>query len=167
MNMASKTHRVVRQLALATRAWRDCRLGSLAIEFAIIAPAALTLLLGVAESSRIVSQKLTLQSAARAGLNYGLIKPPVQGDLSQVTAALRSNLPSTWNATDAHAVSVAASLQCECEVSGAITCGNPCGAGERTLTFLTVTVTKPYVPMLRVSWMPAFNLSNTSTMRLQ
>jgi hypothetical protein len=147
--------------------WTNCSRAAIAIEFALVVPIAVVLLLGTTEASRAISQTLVLQSAARAGLNFGLIKPPIQGNLDPVVAAVRANLPADWNTNDASAASVSASMQCECEFTGAISCGGSCAVGERTETFLKISIAKPYAPLLKVGWMPAFNLTSSSTMRLQ
>lgn len=167
MNSGKNSYRIFGSFRRTVSLWTDCSRAAIAIEFALVVPMAVVLLLGATEASRAISQTLALQSAARAGLNFGLIKPPIQGNLDPVVAAVRANLPADWNTSDVSAASVSASVQCECEFTGAVACGGTCAAGERTQTFLKISVSKPYVPLLKVGWMPAFKLANTSTMRLQ
>ena len=143
--------------------------GVMAVEFGFIAPVVIALLLGVVEISQAISSQLQVQAAARVGSNFGLAKPPVQGNVQPVIDAVRATLPPEWIATaNADKAVIAATVTCECEVSGPAQCGVPCGQGERSQTYLRVDVTKPYAPMLQFRYMPmSFTLTDTSLVRLQ
>ena len=153
----------------AARSFGWCRRGAIAVELAFVAPVGIVLLMGVMEVSRAISHKMMLQAAARAGTNFGLIKPPKQGDLIPVTDAVRAGLPSHWQATgDSASAQITTAIQCQCEQTGAIACGAPCGAGERNQSFLRIDVSKQYVPLIKLPyWLPPVTLKNTSMVRLQ
>lgn len=168
--MIAEIKKTVRtRLRSASHSFGRCRGGAIAVELAFVAPIGIVLLMGVLEVSRAISHKMMLQAAARAGTNFGLIKPPKQGDLSPVTNAVRAGLPSHWQVTgDSASAQVTTAIQCQCEQSGAIACGTPCGAGERNQSFLRVDVTKQYVPLIKLPyWLPPVTLKNTSMVRLQ
>ena len=143
--------------------------GTMAVEFGFIAPVVIGLLLGVVEISQAISSQLQVQAAARVGSNFGLAKPPVQGNVQPVIDSVRAALPAEWiDSANAEKAVVAATILCECEVSGPAQCGAPCGAGERSQTYLRVDVTKPYTPMLQIRYLPlSFTLRDTSLVRLQ
>lgn len=143
--------------------------GAMAVEFGFIAPVVIGLLLGVVEISQAISGQLQVQAAARVGSNFGLTKPPVQGNVQPVIDSVRAALPAEWiDSANAEKAVVAATILCECEVSGPAQCGAPCGAGERSQTYLRVDVTKPYTPMVQIRYLPlSFTLRDTSLVRLQ
>lgn len=143
--------------------------GAIAVELACLSPFALLLLLGITEMTRAINHKMTLQAATRAGVNLALVSPPVQGDLTAVTAATRAVIPSAWLAPLApDSTQISANLICQCELSGPIACGTQCGVGERTQTYVKVDVTKNYVSLVKFpDWSPNFVLSDTSIVRLQ
>lgn len=143
--------------------------GTMAVEFGFIAPVVIALLLGVVEVSQAISSQLQVQAAARVGSNFGLAKPPVQGNVQPVIDSVRAALPAEWiDSANADKAVVAATILCECEVSGPAVCGAPCGAGERSQTYLRVDVSKPYTPMVQIRYLPlSFTLRDTSLIRLQ
>jgi hypothetical protein len=143
--------------------------GTIAVEFGLIAPVLLVMLLGLVEVSSAISTSLSVQGAARAGTHFGLTKPPVQGDLAPVIAATRAALPAEWTGSGAtDAAEVSASLVCECEVTGAIACGIACSKGEKSLTYLKVDVSKVYTPIVKLHYFTnKYAFKNSSQVRLQ
>lgn len=151
------------------QAFGRAQTGTMAVEFGFVAPVVIALLLGVVEVSQAISSQLQVQAAARVGSNFGLAKPPVQGNVQPVIDSVRAALPADWiDAANANKAVVAATIFCECEVSGPAQCGAPCGAGERSQTYLRVDVTKPYTPMVQIRFLPlSFTLRDSSLIRLQ
>ncbi len=146
-----------------------CSRGAIAVEFGFIAPVILVMLLGIVEVALALSNNLAVQSAARAGTHFGMIKPPVQGDMAPVTAAVKAALPSEWTSAGAEdAAQINASLTCECQVSGPIACNAPCGQGEQMQTYLKVDVSKVYTPLVTLRYFaPSFQFKNSSQVRLK
>lgn len=140
--------------------------GSIAVEFATISPVLLIMLLGVIEVSSAINQNLSVHAAARAGTDFGLTKPPVNGDVQPIINAAKASMPTSWS-SDGSNPDVKASLVCECEVTGAVACGGQCAAGERMQTYLKVDVTKAYTPVVNFRFMSSsMKFSNTSQIRL-
>lgn len=143
--------------------------GTIAVEFALVVPVVMILFLGIAEASAAISNQLTVQAAARAGAHFGFTKPPVAGNMQPVIDSVKAAMPSAWlNASDPDKATVAASMVCECELTGAIACGTPCAAGEKALTFLKIDVAKKYKPLVPVRHFSTnFTLRDTAMVRLQ
>ena len=151
-----------------SRSFRSSRDGSIAVEFALIAPVVLVMLLGVIEVSSAISQNLSVQASARAGTDFGLTKPPVQGNVQPIIDAVKAAMPKDWaSAASGGDPAITAALVCECEVTGAIACSSECGKGELKQTFLKVDVKKTYAPLVNFRFIkPTFKFSNTSQVRL-
>lgn len=142
--------------------------GAIAVEFGMIAPIILVMLLGVIEVSSALSQNLAVQQAARAGTDYGMTRPPLQGDMAPIVKAVKAAMPPEWVSAGTQGdPSINATLVCECEVSGPIACGNQCAANEKKQTYLKVDVSKNYTPIVTFRFFnSSFNFSNTSQVRL-
>jgi len=158
-----------------SRLCRDMRLfvtsrpGTIAVEFGMIAPVILTMFLGVVEIGAAISTSLSVQAAARAATHFGLTTPPVQGDLSPILGAARAAMPADWTAADTtDSAQVNASLVCECELTGAVACGAACAAGEKSLTYLKVDVSKVYTPIVKLRYFTSgYAFKSSSQVRLQ
>jgi Flp pilus assembly pilin Flp len=143
----------------------DCR-GAMAVEFGLIAPVVMLMMLGVVEASVAISTNLEVQAAARAGTHAGFTRPPTAGDMTPIIASTKAAMPADWLSGN-NAATVAATLACECEVTGAVACGNPCGLGEAKQTYLRVEVTKNHAPLLSTKFFsPSFQLKQMSMVRL-
>lgn len=143
--------------------------GAIAVEFGFVFPLVLVMLLGIVEASAAISANLSVQGAARTGAHFGLVKPPIQGDMAPIIGATRAALPAEWvSANAANPATIAASIACECELTGPVACGVPCGAGEQSLSYLKVDVSKVYTPLVALRYFsPSFVFKNSSQVRLK
>ncbi|MCB4824757.1 TadE family protein [Roseicella aerolata] len=103
------------------------RHGVAALEFAIAAPVLILLLMAVIDFGRAIDQSIRLETAARAGAQYGLVYPDDTAGISARIGAALSGW-SDWNAQ--------IGLTCECASPGACTTGCE--------QLLTVGVTRPF-----------------------
>jgi Flp pilus assembly protein TadG len=121
-------------LPLAPAAWRwplRSRRGVAALEFALVVPVLILLLLATVDYGRAISQNIRLSNAVRAGAQYALSFPDdVAGINARVTAALGG-----W--TD---VSVATECQCAGGSASASACTQIC-TGIRVTT---VRASRPF-----------------------
>jgi hypothetical protein len=142
--------------------------GSIAVEFGYLLPVVLVILLGLVEVAFAISNQLMVQGAARAGTQLGMSKPPVQGDVQPIVASVRAALPPSWVANESEDVAdIQAEVICECEYTGNVACGQPCGSGERSQSFLRVNVSKRHYSLVKFrNWTPSIVLSNSSVVRL-
>jgi hypothetical protein len=151
------------------RAFAPSQGGAIAVEFGFIFPIILTILLGLIEASTAISANLAVQTAARTGAHFGLVKPPIQGDMAPVISAVRAALPPEWVATDTETpAEISANLLCECELTGPVQCGVQCSAGEQSMTYLKVDVAKTYTPLVTLRYFsPTFKFQNSTQVRLK
>jgi Flp pilus assembly protein TadG len=152
-----------------TRAFRRARDGAIAVEMALVAPVILAMLLGIVEVSGAISANLSVQAAARAGTQYGLTTPPVQGDMSPIIGAARAAMPAAWTSSSSTSpAEVSASLVCECELTGAVACGAACAKGEQSLEYLKVDITKVYSPIVKFRYLGTnYTFKTSSQVRLK
>lgn len=157
------------RLARMSKRLAASRDGVIAVEFGLIAPVILALVLGVVEVSRAIDNSMSIQTATRAGTHFALAKPPVQGDMSQIVASVRAALPTDWvSSNDGSAPQISASMVCECEITGPAACGAPCGVGEASQTYIRVEVQKLYKPLISFRYFaPSYQLKNASMVRLK
>jgi Flp pilus assembly protein TadG len=142
--------------------------GSISVELGFIAPMILLLVLGTIEVSMAISSNMTLQLAARAGTNHGLASPPASGNTAAVVASARAALPSDWLTATPNPALVAASIICECALTGAVACGGSCAAGEAKHQYLKVDVSRTYQTIFSSRYFsPSFAMANMSMVRLQ
>lgn len=90
---------------------------NMAIEFALVAPIMMTLIIGIADFGIAAREKAELQAAARAGLQAVLVDPD---DLEGAEAAAEAVAPEA---------TVAAVSSCRCADGTAVACDGACAAG--------------------------------------
>jgi hypothetical protein len=146
-----------------------CRRGTFAVEFALVSPLLLLVLLGAYDGSIAIQEKLALQAATRAGIQYGLVRRPVQGDTSSVVATVTAMLPSDWTAAGGTpGYSINAALTCECSVSGAVACDAACPTGQYRLSYLSVEVRRRHRFLFRYpGFGDSIDIADRSLVRLQ
>lgn len=111
---------------------RDAR-GTSAIEFALIAPMLLAILVGIADVSRIAYGSSNMQTAVRAGIHYSMA-----GGTDAATAQSHAN--TAWTRKPAGGV-VTATKVCKCAGVAVGNCDTACADLSRPQMFMTVTAT--------------------------
>ena len=111
---------------------RDTR-GTSAIEFALIAPMLLAILVGIADVSRIAYGSSNMQTAVRAGIHYAMA-----GGTDAATAQSHAN--TAWTRKPAGGVVTAAKV-CKCAGVTVGNCDTPCADLSRPEMYMTVTAT--------------------------
>jgi Flp pilus assembly protein TadG len=119
-------------------ALRD-RKGVSTLEFGLVAPVLILVLLGVFDLGNALQQSIRLESAARAGAQYAFAYP---GDEAGIAAAVRANLTGWSNVVVQRPVRV-----CKCADGTGVDCSTGTCDGGATLpiTYISVTVTRPFV----------------------
>lgn len=116
-----------------------CRKGLAAIEFALVAPITVLLLVGVMDLGNALQQKQRLSAAAQAGAAYALTFP---ADSAGIQAAINRML-SGWSGVT---VTVPAPV-CECPgTAGTVDCDTVCPTGRQS--YVSITLSRPFTPML-------------------
>lgn len=137
--------------------------GSAAIEFAIIAPVLLILLVGIVELGLGIRQAMQVQDAAEAGALYA---GKYGWDAAGIAAAV-------VNATDASGVTASpAPVQfCGCPGTGGITtvdCGSQCPDGSSAEQYVRVSASMPHTELLTGLGLPIPSmLTAHATVRVQ
>ncbi|MFC0408551.1 TadE/TadG family type IV pilus assembly protein [Roseomonas elaeocarpi] len=114
------------------------RRGIAAVEFALVAPVMILLLLGGFDLANAFAQSMRLQSAAQAGAQYAAAYPTADSD---IVAAVRANLAGWSNVTVNNPV-----RSCVCDNGGTVNCsGGSCASGTALpVLYLTITATRPF-----------------------
>lgn len=144
------------------RLWRQ-RQANAAIEMALIAPALVLLLVGLADYGTAIYRRMQVQNAAQAGADFAMRNGFNNG---AITAAVTAASPFPGlTATPAPAES------CGCASAVTVTpvvCGTTCASGEAAGTYVTVSATGTHTTLLPYPGIPnSFNLVATSTARIR
>lgn len=140
MNLSAQIYRKLKNLGRN----KD---GSVAVETAFIMMMIGTMSLGVLDFGLAYSRNLGLANAARAGMQYALVRKPVDGDFTAIIAAVNTAAPA---AEDGIARTVTTSLYCECPDGSAIDCTSEGGAdltcddGNLRAAYLDIGITENY-----------------------
>jgi Flp pilus assembly protein TadG len=105
------------------------RAGNIAVEFALIAPVALLMLVGTAEYGTAVYDRLQLSSALRAGIQYATLASVSTDAVEQVVMDALTSDPAL--------VTVTAQKICECPDGTETACDQTCSDGTRR-TFMRI-----------------------------
>ena len=111
--------------------------GSAAVEMAALAPLLVVLVLGVSDAGRAVAQKMRLNDAAQQGAQYGLVRNPIQGDVSGITDVMGAGAPGTDRVNNVR-------LFCECVAGTEVACTTTCAGGLQRHRYLDVTARENY-----------------------
>jgi Flp pilus assembly protein TadG len=137
--------------------------GVAAIEFGIIVPILMLMVVAVADLGMGFYRKMQLEDAAQAGAEWAIKNG---FDANAISNAVTS-------ATSAPAISASpAPVQfCGCASGlriGTVTCGTTCSGGVQAGTYTTVSATMTYNTILPYGFFPSTNnFSSQSTVRLQ
>ncbi len=128
---------------IALRGRLSARRGAAALEFGLIAPILITVLIGVVDIGGSIQQRIRLEAAARSALGYAHVYSENIADIRNIVIGALSG----WNNATVDAVVVA----CDCATtSGGVTtvvagtCTVACASGAEQRRFLTVNVSRGY-----------------------
>lgn len=140
---------------------RENESGLAMVEFAIVAPVMILLLVGLVEFGRFAYFSIIVGNAARAGAQYGAQNLVVANDAAGMENAA---LADGQNISGLTAV---ATHLCQCADGTASSClGSDC-PGSHRIAYVQVTATGTFSSLFRYPGLPAtFNVSNTVEMRV-
>ena len=122
---------------ISLRGFRRSVAGVAAVEMALLAPFLTVALLGLTDTGLAVAQRMRLNDAAQQGALYGLVRNPIQGDVSGIIAAVGSGEPGTNRVVNVQ-------LFCECIAGTAVACTTVCAGGDQRRRYLDVKATENY-----------------------
>ncbi len=142
------------------RLWRQ-RQASAALEMALIAPALVLLLIGLADYGTAIYKRMQVQHAAQAGADFAMRNG---FDGAAITAAVTN--ATTFAGLTASPTPVEG---CGCASVQAVTaalCGSTCAGGEVAGTYITVSAQGTHATILPYPGIPSsFTFAATSTAR--
>ena len=129
------------------------RAGNVAVEFALIAPVAMLMLVGVTDYGTAVYDRMQLSSAVRAGIQYAMHHSANPATIEQVVMSAL--------AIDHSAVIVTAGQVCECPSGAAAECDETCPDGARR-TFIRINAVQQHDALFDYP-----GISNPTTLQAQ
>lgn len=124
--------------------------GTVSVEWALISPIFVMLLVGVLEFGSGALHKMQMANAVRAGLQYATVRKPIQGDTTQVRDAVVATAPA--NATGTRTITV--TMFCLCPNGTAVDCNGTCATGERS-SYISIGMSEEFEPILSLPFSPA------------
>ncbi len=141
----------------------DWRAGNAAVEFALLAPALILLLLGIIDYGTGVYQSMQVQNAAEVGAEYA-IKNGFNATAISSAVTSATNLQGI-SATPSPAQS------CGCASGSTVstaTCGSTCPSGAAAGVYVTVSAQSTYSTLIPYPGIPnSFTFSSASMVRIQ
>ncbi|MCP5381612.1 MAG: pilus assembly protein [Kordiimonadaceae bacterium] len=136
--------------------------GASLVEMALILPILLLLMVGSLDLGSAFVRKMELSNAAKAGIQYAMVRKPVEGDVTAISNAVTESIGDTGNDT----TDIDVELYCMCDGAKQL-CTNVC-ADENVSAFVNVTVTENYTtPYFNYNWLfSEFPLKESQTIQL-
>ena len=142
--------------------WR-CRRGTSAVEFGFLAPILVMLLLGAYDFGRYGLSLMRVASAARAGVEYGMLDHSAANDIGGMTQNARDDAVDPNNE-----LSIVARQFCRCPNGSEVVCSTTCGDGEYAPLFVAVTVSDTVDLLFDYPGVPgSMAVATTSEMRVR
>jgi Flp pilus assembly protein TadG len=143
--------------------YRDDSRGVAAIEFAMIVPVLLFMIVGVVDLGMGIYADMQVQNAAQAGAQYAIAHGYTASSISTAVTSATSFSGIT--------VSSGPSKFCGCPSSSGVTtatCGSTCSNGTSAGTYVTVSASGTYTTMLPYPLIPSsYTFVHPSTVRIQ
>jgi Flp pilus assembly protein TadG len=140
---------------------RGERKGGAAVEFAVVFPILVLLVIGVVDYGRVFYTSVTVANAARAGAEYGASNPP-----SSASDTVGMRVYAEADGIDAGTLVIAAQRYCEC--SGTANACVICSGGAAPEVYVEVTASKTVAMLIPYPGLPStFSVSRKATFRSQ
>ena len=132
------------------------------VELAMILPVLLLLVVGSLDMGSMFVRKMALANAAKAGVQYALVRKPTSGDVTNITRAVTNSLGSSIGDT----TSINTELYCLC-FSAKQLCTTEC-ADPDISAMIKITVRENYTtPFFNYDWFkPNFPITESATIKL-
>lgn len=136
--------------------------GASLVEMALIMPILLLIMVGSLDLGSAFVRKMELSNAAKAGIQYAMVRKPVEGDVTAISNAVTESIGDSGNAS----TDIDVELYCMCDGAKQV-CTNVC-ADENVSAFVNVTVTENYTtPYFNYNWLfSEFPLKESQTIQL-
>jgi Flp pilus assembly pilin Flp len=135
--------------------------GAAAVEFALVSPFIIFLIVGMMDFAFYINQRMALESLARAAAEY-VVKG---GDIDLVDEDVLQRSRLTQENEDEEPLEVSGEVACECGGGEAVTCGEACPNGYQR-RFYSISLSKTYSTMFKYPGLPQ-TMVLTGNTRLQ
>lgn len=137
-----------------------CEQGVGAVEFALTLPILVALMVAVADFGLAANEKMRLSSAARAGAQAAY---RASGDTAGVSTAVR-----LASGLDAARLTIVSQNFCGCMTGGAAACDSACADGNGLRTYVSVSVSETWEPLIVSTFMDApITLTGSAVLRVK
>lgn len=130
--------------------------GNVTVEFALISPILLIVILGLVDFGLAMSNKMELVSAARSGAQLALADSSDTSAIKSAVVAATDNEITTSDVTTTEF--------CECSDGTTITCGATCGDGSSNKYYMTITAQQSFTAVFIVT---PITITGSITIRTQ
>jgi Flp pilus assembly protein TadG len=137
--------------------------GAIAVEWALVVGFLGFLFLGAFNYGTAALHKMEMANAVRAGLQYAVVRKPVQGDMTHITNTVQTAAPA--DKTGTRAINV--TMFCRCSDGSSTSCNGNCSSGEQRQTFISIQMQENYDTLIRMPFSDQrMNFSVAGTVRL-
>ncbi len=137
--------------------------GVASLEIALLLPLLVLLVVGVFDFGLVIHQKTQLAHAARAGVQYALIRRPQESDLTGVEVAVNDTAPADTTGTRV----IGSNLWCECPATPGTVVACTISTCDRSV-YISVSIEEDYTAtfyeILGIS--NPIHIKNEATLRL-
>jgi Flp pilus assembly protein TadG len=135
--------------------------GQASVELALSLPLLLMMFMVVVETGRAFYIAISVDNAARAGVQYGSQNLTTAGDNSGMEQAATNDAPSIASMT------ATATHFCKCANGSASTCLSTDCAGSHRLVYTEVNTSAPYAPLINfMGILPSMTVPGQAIMRV-
>jgi Flp pilus assembly pilin Flp len=136
--------------------------GAISVEWALVASFLGLLFLGAFNYGTAALHKMEMANAVRAGLQYAVVRKPIQGDTSHIKSTIQTAAPTDNTGTRA----ITVSMFCKCSDGSSATCGGNCSSGD-PLTFISILMQEDYDTLIKLPFAEQrLNFKVAGTVRL-
>jgi Flp pilus assembly protein TadG len=136
--------------------------GAIAVEWALVAGFLGFLFLGAFNYGIAALHKMEMANAVRAGLQYAVVRKPVQGDTSHIANTVQTAAPKDKTGTR----TIAVAMFCQCSDGSSTSCNGSCSSGDRK-TFISIQLQEDYDTLIKLPFSDQrMNFKINGTVRL-
>lgn len=148
---------------------RSSQAGVALVEFAIVVPLVMMLLVGILETGRFVYYGILVGNAARAGVQYGAQNDKTAGDTAAMTIAAKNDGQNVAGLSITSAGPVCACWSGTAEATPAPSCTSTttCPVGYHRVVYVQVTAKGSFTPLIALPWLPSsYAITRQAIMRV-
>lgn len=150
----------MRLVSILLSCYRKEKQGVAAVEFAMVVPFLVLVLLGIFDFGTYINAKMRMENTARAVAQYVI----QGGDIESIESDIMAT--SNMSETEKQTASFSTEYACECRQGESTFCGDSCGQDDYLRVFVEVRMGMNYNPTLPWPGLPN-NIRLTSAVRLQ